>query len=154
MGQKPFWGAYSRSRSLEILSLSSDPKVHYRVHEPTAGPCPEPAESSPQPHILFILRVFQVYTPVRFILIPYTHLPLCRPARIFPSGFPIKIVYFVPHQFIGLHFITLIIFGAEYISWSSSLCNFLHPVTSSLITWNISFSNLFSDTPSIYVRTS
>jgi len=41
---------------------------------------------------------------------------------------------------------TRTIFGEQYISWSSSVCSFLHFVTSSLLGPNIFLSTLFSDT--------
>jgi len=56
-----------------------------------------------------------------------------------------------PAHLILLDFITQTILCEEYISVSSSLCNFLHyPVTSSLLGPNILLSTLFSDTLSLH----
>ena len=96
----------------------------------------------------------------RYILMLYSHLPLVFPSGIYPSGFPTKTLY-APHLVTPayvLHaqpihssrLITWIIFGEEYRSLSSSLCNFLHsPVTPSLLCPNILLNTLFSNTISL-----
>ena len=113
---------------------------------PATCPYPEPNPSSPCPHP----------TSWIFILILYSHLCLGIPSGLFHSGFPTKILYApflfpiratCPVHFNVLDLVTQIIFGEQYRSVSSSLCNFLHsPVTPSLLGPNILLSTLFSNT--------
>ena len=116
---------------------------------PATCPNPEPDKSSLCPHP----------TSWRSILILSSHLCLCLPSGLFPSGFPSQIPYthlFSPICFtcpiflILLDFITWTILGEEYRSLSFSLCGFLHsPVTSSLLGPNILLSTLFLNTLSL-----
>ena len=98
-------------------------------------------------------------TSWRSFLILSFHLRLGLPNGLFPSGFPTKTLY-TPllsttpatssAYLILLDFITRKIFGEQYRSFSSSLCNFLHsPVTSSLLAPNILLNTLFSNTHSL-----
>jgi hypothetical protein len=73
---------------------------------------------------------------LRSILILSSHLRLCHPSGLFPSDFPIKILYeflispmdaTFPTHLKLLDLITLIIHGQVYKLWSSSLCSFLQP---------------------------
>jgi len=90
------------------------------------------------------------------ILILSSHLCLNLPSGLFPSGFPIRILYTpllsptyatCPAHLIFFYLITQTILGEEYRSLISSLCSFLHsPITSSLLGPNILLSTLFFNT--------
>ena len=90
-----------------------------------------------------IQSIYTHPTSWRSILILSTHLRLGLPSGLFPSGFPSKTLYTplsspiratCPTNLILLDFITCILLGEEYKSFSFSLCSLLHsPVTSSLL---------------------
>ena len=99
-------------------------------------------------------------TSWRSVLILPTHLCFGLPSGFIPSGFPTTTLY-MPllstiratclAYLILLDFITWTVLGEEYISWSSSLCSFLHSlVTSSLLGPNVNLNTLFANTLSLH----
>ena len=127
MVQSPSWEANWFAASQEIPHISKNPKVHYRTHK---RPPPVPILGQPNP-----VHIHTHPTSWRSILILSTHLRLCLPSGLFPSGFPTKILYnplsspiraTCPAHLILLDFIPRTILGEQYKSFSSSLCNLLH----------------------------
>jgi len=119
-----------------------------RLQVPATCPCPEPDQSSPSPlpqsHFLKIhLTVILPFAPGSSQWSFSLRFPHQNP--VYTS--PLTNTCYMPARLILLVLITRIIFGEEYKSLSSSLCNFLHsPVTSSLLGSNISLRTLFSNT--------
>ena len=110
---------------------------------------PEPARSSPYPHI-------PLPEDPAYITLPSTpgsskwplslRFPLQTPVYTF--SLPIRATY--PAHLILPDFITRTIFGEQYRSLSCSLCSYLHsPVTSSLLGPYILLNTLFSNTLSL-----
>jgi len=143
MQQSPSWEADRFSVSQKNSPHFMEPECSL-PHSQVPSTCcyPEPARSSPYPHIP-LLKI---------------HLNIILPSTPGSSQwslsfrFPTKTLYTLllppvratwPTHLILLYFITRTIFGEQYRSLSSSLCSFLHsPVTSSLLDPNILLSTL------------
>ena len=112
---------------------------------PATCPYPEPARSSPQPHILKIhLNITLPSTPGSPKWSLSFRFPPPKPHILLS---PIRVT--CPAHLILLGFITQKILGEECRSLSSSLCSFLHsPVTSSLLGPNI-LNTLFSNVTAV-----
>ena len=108
---------------------------------------PEPHQSIPCPHILFHEYSSDYYFPIYatvFQVVSFHQVPYQNPVYA-PLLSPIRATR--PSHFILLDLITWILFGEEYRSLNSSLCNFLHsPLTPSLIGPHILLSTLFTNT--------
>ena len=147
MVQSPSWEANWFAASQEIPHILRNPKVHYRTHKRP-------------PSISILGQPNPVHIPTSYLLEFHPniiHPSTPRPPQWpLPSGFPTKTLYTsisspihstCPADNILLDFITHIILGEEYKSFSSSLCNLLHsPVTSSLLGPNILLNTMFSNT--------
>ena len=146
MVQSPSSAANWFAASQEIPRISRNPKVHYRTHK---RPPPVPILGQPNPvhiptsHLLKIHpniihpstpRSSQWYLSLRFPHQDPIHPPLVSPIR---STCPALLIL--------LDFITRIILGEEYKSFSS-LCSLLHSsVTSALLGPNILHNTIISN---------
>jgi hypothetical protein len=137
--QNQMWNINRKCRLTDYQSRYDIPLLNWVAPEPGGSSVrspghandPHPKQSESTPHT-------SNQSPPRYLLIPSSHLRLGLPSGLFPSGFPTKTLPSPtratwPTHLILLDQICLIISGAEYILWSSPLCNFLHsPVTSPL----------------------
>jgi len=109
---------------------------------------PEPARSSPYPHIPFPEDPFNTILPSTAGC-PSLRFSQQNPVHTSPLRSPVRATCLT--HFILLDFITRTVLGEAYRTLSSSLCSFLHStVTSSLVCTNILLNTLFSKT-SAYV---
>ena len=120
--------------------------LHSQV--PATCPYPEPAGSSPYPHIPLPEYPSKFYPPIYVWVLQVVSFPqVSTPKPCTRLSFPPYALHSPP--IIPLDFITRTILGEENRSLSSSLCSFLHSlVTSSLLGPNI-LNTLFSNTLSL-----
>jgi len=120
--------------------------LHSQV--PATCPYPEPARSSPYPHIPLPEYPSLYYPPIYAWVSQVVSFPQVSPPKPCTHLSPISAT--CPNHLILLDFITRTILGEEYRLFSSSLCNFLHSlVTSSLLGPNTLLNTLFSNTLSL-----
>jgi hypothetical protein len=146
MELSPFWEAASRAATQELPNILWNPMVKYRFYRALHWSLSwaKSIQSIPPQSI-----------SLRYILILSTHLLLGLPSGLFPSGFPIGILYAFlffplrvtfPVYFIVLDLIILIILGEKYKLWSPSSCiSHKFPVTHLIRTtyYNYWFSKSF-----------
>ena len=112
---------------------------------PATCPCPEPARSSPYPHIPLPENASEYYPPIYAWVFPVVSFPYVSPTKPCIRLSPIRAT--CSAHIILIDLITRTILGEEYRSLRSSLRSFLHsPVTSPLLGPNILLSTLFSNT--------
>jgi len=147
MVQSPSWEANWFAASQEILRISRNLKVHYRIHK---RPPPVSILDQPNPVHILTSHLLEIHPNIIHPSTPrspqwFLSLRLPHQDPIHPLSSPIRAT--CPAYLIILDFITRTILGEEYKSLSSSLCNLLHsPVTSSLLGQNILLNTMFSNT--------
>ena len=124
--KRPSWEANRFAASQEIPCISRKPNVHYRTHK---RPPPVSILGQPNPvhiptsHLLEIHpNIIHPSTPRSLQWSPSIWFPQQDPLH--PLSSPIRAT--CPAHLILLDFITRIILGEEYKSFSSWLCNLLH----------------------------
>ena len=146
MMQSPNWFAACQ----EIPRISRITKVHYRTHKrpPPVSILGQPnSVHIPTSHLLEIHPNIHPSTPRSPQWSPSLRFPHQDP--IHPLSLPTRAT--CPAHLILLDFITRTIFGEQYKSFRSSLCNLLHSsVTSSLLGPNILLKTMFSNTLSFF----
>ena len=134
MEQNPYWEPNLFSASQEIHRILWDPKVHYRIHK---RPLPVPILSQIGPVHATLSHFLKINLNVCFPSVAWgfqfvSFLQISPPEPFINFCSPPICATCPTHVFL-LDFITRKIFGEQYKSLSSSLCNFLHsPVPSSL----------------------
>jgi len=133
MEQNAPWEAKSSSTSQEIPHILQNLKVHYHIYK--------------SPPLLPVMRqINPIHASYRIswkfnFLFP-SYLCLGHPSVIFPSGYLTRtlcapLLYPLhatcPISLNHLDFITQILFGEEYRSWSSSLCSLLQSPAACLL---------------------
>ena len=125
----PWSGVLQKLTSKEIPHILWNPKVHHRIHK-----CPPP--------VPILSQLDPVHTPTSHFLKFHLNIILSStsgsPKWSLSLSFPTKTLY-TPllspvratchAHLIFLDFVTRTIFGKQYRSLSSSLCNFLHPLS-------------------------
>jgi hypothetical protein len=136
--------------SHEIPRILRKPKVHYRTHK-----CPPPLPVMSQLHPVSTTHSHFLKIHLNIIIpsmsrSPHWSLSLRPPPQNPVHTSPFPHTCHMPRHLILLDFTTRTILGKDYITISSSLCNFLHsPVTSSLFGPNNCLNTLFSNTLSL-----
>jgi hypothetical protein len=146
MEQTPSWEPKKSLTSQDILQILWNREFHCLIHKR-------------QPPVTIVRRINSVHAPSHFLKIHFIIIypPMRSSSKCslslslslrFPHQSPIC-TFLVPHNII-IDLITRIIFGDEYRSLSSSLCDLPHfPVTSSLLGRNMFLSTLFPNTISL-----
>jgi len=120
--------------------------------QPATCPCLQLDQSSPFPPISLLADPLQYYLPFYVYVYRAVSFPLVSPPKpCMHLSSPPLVRATCPASLILLDLIIRIMFGEEYRSRSSSICNFLYyPITSSLLRPNILLNTLFSNTLSLH----